>query len=223
MSLWGATEPTPEPSYHESYYQMPSTAPGGKKVMTLEEVEAQMLMSQRAPVQSSQSQLQNHYQPLNQLHGAMNQSMTHQFHQQLPQHTPSPGPQFGSSPMDFRGIPAHQLPPHIQQMLQQQQQSQIPQYQQTNQDRNYPQQQLLQQQQQQRMQQRELEPAAPQHGRNQYGMAPHLPAQQLQSMTETDRMRFLEEESKRLKRNHKIAQLVRVSTVNQRPVCLHRR
>jgi DNA topoisomerase 2-associated protein PAT1 len=48
-----------------------------------------------------------------------------------------------------------------------------------------------------------------QEPRTAYGMAPHVPASQLQNMSEIERARFLEDERKRLKRNHKIAQLAR--------------
>lgn len=61
----------------------------------------------------------------------------------------------------------------------------------------------------QRVPPREQEPVGVSQGRNQFGMVTHMSAQQLHTMSEADRLRYLEEESKRLKRNHKIALLAR--------------
>jgi DNA topoisomerase 2-associated protein PAT1 len=205
MSLWGTPEApaqASEASLHERAPQTTATAPGGKKFMSLEEVEAEILsMSKKPSAPAPQPQSQNVAPaPLNQL--------PQQFQHQIPKHTPSPGAQlsqFTPPPqlsVDLQGF-SSQLPPHLQQMMQ----NQIPQHaQQLHQER------LAQQLgvQPQRLQQRDQQSMGPLPSRNQYGMTTHLPAQQLQSMTETDRMRFLEEESKRLKRNHKIAQLVRL-------------
>lgn len=47
--------------------------------------------------------------------------------------------------------------------------------------------------------------------RNQYGMMGHVSGPQLQTMSEAEKARFLEEENKRTRRNQKIAQLVSAS------------
>lgn len=234
MSLWGSPAPAPseqhlpyEPMHHNRQFQSGVSAPPAtKRFMSLEEVEAQILSMNQKPVPSPQPQV--HYQP----QAPIGQQMGHQFQHQIPQHTPSPGShisQFAPPPVDLRAFSSQQLPPHLQQLLQQNQVPQLQQNaqqlqqqfqqermlaQQQQQQQQLQQQQLQQQQLQQQQQQptqqraplREPEPIA---SRTQYGMPPHVPAQQLQSMTEADRLRFLEEESKRLKRNHKIAQLVR--------------
>jgi DNA topoisomerase 2-associated protein PAT1 len=185
---------------------------GKRLMMSLEEVEAQILAASQKPPAPPPQPAQHQFQP----HVPAGQPMGNQFHQQMPQmpppHTPSPGVplnQFGHPAMDLRGFPPQQLPPHIQHMMQQNQMSQQPQHsQQLHQERGVAQQPPMQQQ---GLNAREREPVVPPQGRNQYGMTNHvpMPPQQLQSMSEADRLRFLEEESKRLKRNHKIAQLVR--------------
>lgn len=213
MSLWGAPPPAPVPApqhQHHDFMTQPAAMPStGKRFMSLEEVEAQILAMNQKPSAPPPQQAPRQFQH----HVPTSQPMGNQFHQQLPPpHTPSPGVpmnQFGHPTMDLRGFPPQQqLPPHLQHMMQQNQMPQHPQHpQQLHQDRGVAQQPAVQQ----RVNPREQEPVVPPQGRNQYGMTTHIPmpAQQLQSMSEADRARFLEEESKRLKRNHKIAQLAR--------------
>jgi DNA topoisomerase 2-associated protein PAT1 len=219
MSLWG-TSPGPtqtaasEPFNNESQNQPMLTAPAGKRFMSLEEVEAEILAMNQKPPQPPPPQ-QPQQQPLmplsqpqipHQQHIPITQTTHHQFQHQTPQPVPPSRNQvlqYGPPPVDLQGFP-QQLPPHLKQMLQQ---NQMPQHiQQLHHDRIT--QQPLAQQKSQRINPREQQPVTALQTRNQYGMTTHIPAQHLQQMTEADRLRFLEEESKRLKRNHKIAQLV---------------
>ncbi|KAL7269712.1 DNA topoisomerase 2-associated protein pat1 [Rhizina undulata] len=198
MSLWGAG---PGPSASEPQYQPPvpipqdiafQTAPGPKKFMSLEEVEAQILASQQKPkVPTPQPQIQARPPPpiQSQLPGSVPApppnapyypQQQHEFLQQQPQQLP----------MHFQhAVQRNQTPPHIQH---QHQHHHIEQ-----QQRGYPSHPRLPHEQQ------------VQAGRNQYGMTTHAPAPNLQAMSETERAKYLEEESKRLKRNHKIAQLAK--------------
>jgi DNA topoisomerase 2-associated protein PAT1 len=178
--------------------------------MSLEEVEAQILAMNQKPSAPPPQPTQPQFQP----HVPTSQPMANQFQHQLPPHATSPSAplnQFGhSTAMDLRGLPSQQqLPMHLQHIVQQNQVPQHPQHaqhaQQLHQEHGIAQPPPMQPQ---RVNAREQEPVIPPQGRNQYGMTTHMPAQQLQSMSEADRLRFLEEESKRLKRNHKIAQLV---------------
>jgi DNA topoisomerase 2-associated protein PAT1 len=229
MSLWG-TSPAPAPQQpqqqqHE-FMAQPAAPPamGKRLMMSLEEVEAQILAASQKPPAPPPQPAQHQFQP----HVPAGQPMGNQFHQQMPQmpppHTPSPGVppnQFGHPAMDLRGFPPQQLPPHIQHMMQHNQMSQQPQHpQQLHQERGVAQQPPMQQQ---GLNAREREPVVQPQGRNQYGMTNHvpMPPQQLQSMSEADRLRFLEEESKRLKRNHKIAQLVCGIHLGNWPIIAH--
>ena len=228
MSLWGAPVSAPEQHHHVPTTQAP-TAPAGKRFMSLEEVEAQILAMNQKPPQ----------QPL-QAHIPTSQSMQHPFQHQIPQHTPSPGnqgPRYPPPGVDVQaGFPMQQLPPHLQHMINQNQN--IPQHLQQSQQEQFARAQALQQQQQQQQQLREQHMLRQQEAlaqqfqqqqtpvtnenagtiaasvanaqQNRYGMAAaHIPAHELQAMSEAQRRVYLESESKRLKRNHKIAQLAR--------------
>ncbi|KAF8534016.1 topoisomerase II-associated protein PAT1 [Trichophaea hybrida] len=188
MSLWGTSpNPSQESPHNEPLHSFIASPLPGKKFMSLEEVEAQILaMSPQTPPQPSV----HNYRTL----GSPNQLVMHHLQPQPLQHT--------SSPMDVRGFP-QQLSQHVQQIMQHNQLTQC--LQPFNQDRISS---HLLPLPQQRIPQRDSEPI-PLQARNQYGMTTHIPVQSLQSMTEADRLKFLEEESKRLKRNHKIAQLAR--------------
>lgn len=195
MSLWGtAPNSVQESTHNEPLHSSVAQLSTGRRFMSLEEVEAQILAMNQKP--SAPSLVHNF-----QSQSPLNQQVAHHFQHQILRHTPSPGaqlPQFAALPMDLRGFPAQKLSQHVQQVMQQQ----TPQHpQQLTKERIVAPQPTLQQL-------RDHETIIPPQGRNQYGMTTHLPAQHLQSMTEVDRLRFLEEESKRLKRNHKIAQLV---------------
>ncbi|KAI5795599.1 topoisomerase II-associated protein PAT1 [Geopyxis carbonaria] len=201
MSLWGEpSHAATEMGRQEIQPPQPITS-GGKKFMSLEEVEAQILaMNQKPPApQPLQSQIQPQAQMV-----SSGQPLSHQFQHQLPPHAHTPPvsqlPQFPPH-QDTPGFSVQQLPPHLQHMLQQNH-GHIPQHLQQAER-------LAQQQRIQHEEQHQQPIHAANQNRNQYGMTTHMPAHQLQSMPEVERLRFLEEESKRLKRNHKIAQLAR--------------
>ncbi|KAF8242965.1 hypothetical protein K440DRAFT_590266, partial [Wilcoxina mikolae CBS 423.85] len=190
MSLWGTSpNPAQESAHNEPLHSFLAPPLIGKRFMSLEEVEAQILAMNRQT--STQPSVHNF-----QTQGCPNHLVMHHLQPQTLPHT--------SSPMDVRGFPPQQLSQHVQQIMQHNQIAQC--LQPFNQDRTGS---HLLPLQQQRIPQRDSEPVVPLQGRNQYGMTTHLPVQSLQSMTEVDRLKFLEEESKRLKRNHKIAQLAR--------------
>lgn len=230
MSLWGAPTAPSQPQLMHQQFSQALNEPtqqhtsGPRKFMSLEEVEAQILMNQQARQQQPQVSAPQMQHPVTMgMPPPMGQPMAH-FHQQIPQHTPSPGAHglhpFAPPPHD--AFPPMQLPPHIQQQMHmlQQNQNMLPQHlQQAHLERLLQQQQQLAHQQQMRMPPREplqqQQPQNPQvpppmHNRTQSGIggAP-ISAQQLQNMPEVERIKYLEEESKRLKRNHKIAQLAR--------------
>jgi len=207
-------EPAPQPA------PAPAIPGTSKKFMSLEEVEAQILAkSQKSPLVQPPPQKQQQQQHHRQSQVPPNQPI-HQFQHQLPQHTPSPShqaPQYVPPPVDLRGFPQHQLPPHMQQIMHQTQQP--AQLHQMHTDRAIGRQSPVQMppippmppmppMQPQRVPPRDQEPVGLSQGRNQFGMVTHMSAQQLHTMSEADRLRYLEEESKRLKRNHKIALLV---------------
>lgn len=189
MSLWGSgptTASTTSPDSHRDPAPPPPAIrapPQGKKFMSLEEVEAEILAmnSQKPPALSPQSQFQPppvQHPPPQQMHQYIHQQPEmHQQHQQHQQQA---------------------FPMHIQNMLQRGQPPlplPLPQHHQHQEHLRGPPPRMLHEQ-------------PLQESRNAYGMATHAPASQLQNMNEAERARFLEEESKRLKRNHKIAQLV---------------
>ncbi|KAH8154846.1 uncharacterized protein LAJ45_01377 [Morchella importuna] len=194
MSLWGGTTisstPPPPPAAEIHREQTPSArAPtqNVKKYMSLDEVEAEILMSQKPLVMAPQPVFQG--PPPQQVHQYIHQQPD--FHQ-IPQH--------GGFSMQMQNM--------LRGSQQQQQHMQAPQ--------------MIHQQQQHPDHLRGIPtPVGPAGGarlppheqlqepRNVYGMAPHAPASQLQNMSEIERTRFLEDERKRLKRNHKIAQLAR--------------
>lgn len=215
-SIWGSTPPPPQnnhspapvqqqqflPQLPQQPYQM--HAPTGKKAMTLEEVEAEMfaMNKNKQPIPVIQ-----------QMQPSQNQNVPPQLQNPTRHHTPPPITQFQKAPAaphtpaELQQFPSPPPPPpqqglpHIQHMLQRTTGSQpvLPQFQE-------PALRVTPPAQAQPAIQRE--PVSAQ-GRNQYGMTTHAPTHQIQDMSETERMAYLEEESRRLKRNHKIAQLVR--------------
>ncbi|PUU79422.1 topoisomerase II-associated protein PAT1 [Tuber borchii] len=188
MSLWGsgpATTPQPEPQPDPT----PVVPPVGRKILSLEEVEAQILANNEQKHQSSFQQPPAQAHQLPPQHQHTPPIVTPQLHQYPP-------PQH-----DLHQLQSQQFPARIQSMLQRNQTP--PQVQHRQIPEQHPGGVPLQQQ--------RMQPVAqPLHpSRNQYGMTNHVPTPQLQKMTEAEKARFLEEESKRLKRNHKIAQLAR--------------
>ncbi|PWW77756.1 hypothetical protein C7212DRAFT_350926 [Tuber magnatum] len=188
MSLWGSgptaapqPEPQPEPA--------PVAPPVGRKILSLEEVEAQILANNEQRHQSSFQQPPAQGRQLPPQHQHIPPMVGPQLHQYPPQ------------PHDLHQLQSQQFPARIQSMLQRNQTP--PQVQHHQIPEHHPGAVSLQQQRMQPMGQ-PLNPS-----RNQYGMTNHVPTPQLQKMTEAEKARFLEEESKRLKRNHKIAQLAR--------------
>lgn len=235
MSLWGAPaapsappQQTPQqprqavPEHVQNEYApQTSRPPPGKKFMSLEEVEAQILARSQQSSQPSQQQMHQvsaaQMQPMQMGSQIPVSQPLAQFHHQIPQHTPSPGShltQYPPPPQEHQNFPLHQLPPHLQHMIQQNQ-NMLPQHLQPAVQERMLQQHLQQQMRLSRepLQQQPAQSQVPQQpmaqNRAQPGVPPGATIQQIQAMLpEAERARLLEEESKRLKRNHKIAQLV---------------
>lgn len=191
MSLWGSG-PTITSTLPSEPHPIRAPPSQPKKFMSLEEVEAEILaMNSQKPPAAVAPQPLFQAAPLPQMQQYIHQQPEMGVYQQQ-QHQQ----QYQQQQQQQRGFQMHTH--NIARVGQPQQSSQLMHQHAEQQLRGPP-----------PVQARLTHETPASETRNAYGMAPHAPASQLQNMNEIERARFLEDESKRLKRNHKIAQLVR--------------
>lgn len=232
-NLWGVAPKRSTPAAAPELSQIPGSAPGGRKMMSLEEVEAAMRQAKKpaqvqAPQQSSSpaAYQQPYAQPLPQQYQPQQYQPQQHQPQQYQQQPQYPMPPSGPPAEELRSSPAGQpvrilqrshqpviQSPGPQGPAQQSPARQIPMQQIPTQQGPTQPIQILQNPNRHPVEQHRGSPAMQQrlgHQAHPSGSRPIIThPQQLASLTEEERAQFLEEDAKRAKRNHKIHLLSR--------------
>lgn len=232
-NLWGVAPKRSTPAAAPELSQIPGSAPGGRKMMSLEEVEAAMRQAKKpaqvqAPQQSSSpaAYQQPYAQPLPQQYQPQQYQPQQHQPQQYQQQPQYPMPPSGPPAEELQSSPAGQpvrilqrshqpviQSPGPQGPAQQSPARQIPMQQIPTQQGPTQPIQILQNPNRHPVEQHRGSPAMQQrlgHQAHPPGSRPIIThPQQLASLTEEERAQFLEEDAKRAKRNHKIHLLSR--------------